>query len=136
MSKHQIIKVSPKEGEGEVGGQYCVMDVTKEQLEDLAWLQGQVGGLIEVVRHALPEPLKIVVNEEGLLLGMKPVIRLPEYNQMLVGSLLIVQDTIEGEFTGLDPEYLYAAQKWVEHFLITVDLETPEPQCEVYFDDD
>lgn len=77
----------------EVGQMPRVEDIKN----DLATLQGLVGGYIEGVR--LGQGIMLIVNEEGKLDGLPA--NFPLGNAVIVGTAVFVADGFDGEFTDL-----------------------------------
>lgn len=85
-------------------------------------LQEMVGGLIQAV-FPYDDPVALIMNEEGKLLGLEPnrLLRDDEGNvyDIIVGDFLIVGLT-EGDFGSLSPELMRKYEKlfrWTEWIL-------------------
>lgn len=90
MSKATVLRIS--------NGRMTRMDVPPETLGDLKWLQGQVGGYIEVVDRE--DQIVVLGNEEGRMLGLAPNVERRD-GIVLVGKLLVVGAADDGNFRGL-----------------------------------
>jgi hypothetical protein len=86
-------------------GQIERVEVTDAEVNSLEWMQGEVGGYIEIAGCEHPGPVGIVVwcNEEGKLLGLPPNV-LRWDGEVLVGILIVMGATPEGQNRGLTEE--------------------------------
>lgn len=82
----------------EVGQSPRVEDIKN----DLATLQGLVGGYIECV--TVGKGIILVVNEEGKLDGLP--VNFPLGNDFIVGTAVFVADGFDGDFTDLSDEQI------------------------------
>ncbi len=72
-----------------------------------------VGGLIETVPLPDIEGVIAVLNEEGKLINLDPNIFLPEYNDLLVGTFLVVGDSRYGDFKSLTAAQIEQVTRYI-----------------------
>lgn len=87
----------------------------KEMVVDLKSLQGIVEGMIEIVPLPNLDGVDIVLNEEGKLLELAPNIHLPEYNDLVVGNIVVCGfDEETGGHRSLTDDEVKKAQAFLE----------------------
>lgn len=98
----------------EPGGKVRVYTLQNGRTPTLAWLQTQVGGLIEPVKICLNGSCIMLVNEEGRLHGLPfngPATELSRNNSLIVGDAVVMK--AEGsDFVPLDPDELKLIVAW------------------------
>ncbi len=98
----------------EPGGKVRVYTLQPGRTPTLAWLQAQVGGLIESVKVCLNGSCVMLVNEEGRLRGLpfnSPATELSRNNSLIVGDAVVMK--AEGsEFVPLDPDEMKLIVAW------------------------
>lgn len=100
----------------------------KEIENELASLQAEVGGLIEVI--CTDQDCLVVCNEEGKLNGMAPNRRLAD--DIICGPFFICGDTEDGDFSSLTKEQVEFFQSKFDDAPIFTGIEQElEPRCTV-----
>ena len=85
----------------------------QENSGDLAAMQTIVGGLIQVV-YPFEEPIALVCNDEGKLLGLPMNRYIPEIRDVIAGTFFLCGAPPEGEnFASLTEEQL---QRYIRRF--------------------
>jgi hypothetical protein len=87
----------------------------KEMVVDLKSLQGIVEGMIEIVPLPNLDGVDMVLNEEGKLLGLAPNVFLPEYDDLVVGNIVVCGfDEETGGHRSLTDDEVKKAQAFLE----------------------
>ncbi len=79
---------------------YCKAYITEIE-NTLESYQKRVNGYIECVEMPNAEGIDIILNEEGKINGMQPNIYLPEYEDCVMGPIVIVGYDNKGRHKGL-----------------------------------
>jgi|LGVE01.1.fsa_nt_gb hypothetical protein len=88
----------------------------KEVGDDLKNWQALVGGTIQVVAMPGVEEVDIICNDEGKLEALDGNFFLPEYEDCIVGTAVMVSYNDEGDFIGLNDEQIKLAKSYVEEY--------------------
>lgn len=69
--------------------------------------QNIVGGYIECIEIPDAEGIDIILNEEGKIYGLAPNVYLPEYDDCIMGPIIVVAfDSSSGEHIGLNDKQI------------------------------
>lgn len=106
--KEKMIKVMVKRP-------YEKAEVIEIDNELKSW-QEKVGGIIQVVSMPGIEEVDIICNDEGKLHALDGNFFLPEYEDCIVGTAVMVSYNDEGEFISLTDEQVKKATSYIEQY--------------------
>ena len=88
----------------------------KEVDNELKTWQELVGGTIQVVAMPKTNEVDIICNDEGKLEALDGNFFLPEYEDCIVGTAVMVSYNDEGEFISLTDKQLKKASGYIEQY--------------------
>jgi hypothetical protein len=104
----------------------------KEVEDELKTWQALVCGTIQVVSFPKANKIDIICNDEGKLLGLDGNFFLPEYEDCIVGTAVMVSYNDEGDFIGLNEEQIELAKSYIEEYELKQDEDLYDNYTSLY----